>query len=104
MRLKDALYLSVCRSEVDQSQTPAVWITRCLRARHISLRKKREKKKAMFIYLFTLSLFPSPVERVPFGTYNKEVTHQLLNRSTFYLNTETLLYSLNLKCRGILIG
>lgn len=82
-RLKDALYLSVCRSEVDQSQTPAVWITRCLRARHISLRKK--KKIVMFIYLFILSFFSlsrSPVEWAAFrniqGSYTSAAEQERL--------------------------
>lgn len=70
--LKEALYLSVCCSEVGQSQTPAIWITGCLYVQHISLAKKK-KKKSCYVYLFIFFFFFSLVEQIVVSIYTRKL-------------------------------
>lgn len=63
-------------------------------ARSVHLAQKKICHVYLFIYTFFF-FFSALWNGLPFGTY-KEVTHQLQNRSSFYLNGEMLLYSPNL--------
>lgn len=97
--LKEALYLSVCCSEVGQSQTAAVWITGCLYGQHISLAKKK-KKLCLFIYLFFFSL----VEQIVVSIYTRKLYISWEKQLLFELRRrEMQLYSC-LEHWSILIG